>query len=485
MSDLSKIKLNGIEYNIKDTIARNAVAPPLATETTDGLLAASDKRLLNNLNPNIVTTLSEINISEFQIINAKEENMLSMTITAKPIIESQIRTSNLLNVDEYTPGFYIGSSGALANNANDRVGNFIPVSPGDDIYYTGTIGPTNSSSINRRLHVYTANQTWIKQLSFAGSLKIGDNWSTHGVVPANGAYVRVSWGVEDTNVMISVGQPNKYQPYYITPFDKITSTSFQIGDTDDSTEATTYTVNVPAAAGDQYGFTYNPIAGVLSSTTGHINSYNGETLPSYWWSDRDTYIEGTTPSIGAEVIYRLADEDIVEYSFTPMTIPLNYHINYFFINNGVLKEISYYAETLAMQHLTIYSGATFGETNILESDIIDWNHAANLIDIKANIDSPTFLGTPTAPTPGAVSNTTRLATTEFVQTKMNNIAPFEPTGKASRDYSIGEYVYVSGQLYKITTAIPKNSSITPGNNATATDVATELNLLFSLIQGGN
>ena len=481
MSDLSKIKLNGIEYNIKDTIARNAVAPPLATETTDGLLSASDKRLLNNLNPNIVTTLSNINTSEFQIINAKEENVLNMIITAEPIIESQIRTSNLLNVNEYTPGFYIGSNGQLANNANDRVGDFIPVSPGDDIYYTGIIGPTNSSSINRRLHVYTANQTWIKQLSFAGSLKIGDNWSTHGVVPANGAYVRVSWGVEDTNVMISVGQPDKYWPYYITPFDKITSTSFQIGDTDDSTEATTYTVNVPTVAGDQYGFTYNPIAGTLSSTTGHISLYNGETLPSYWWSDRDIYIEGTTPSIGAEVIYRLADEDIVEYNFTPMTIPLNYHVNYFFINNGVLKELSYYAETLAVQHLTVYSGATFGETNILESNIIGWNNAANLIDTKANIESPVFLGAPTATTPGITSNTTRLATTEFVQTTMNNIAPFEPTGKASKDYSIGEYVYTSGQLYKVTTAIPKNSSITPGNNVTATDVATELNLLFSLI----
>lgn len=408
-----------------------------------------------------------------------------MIITAEPIIKSQIRTDNLLNVDEYTPGFYIGSNGQLSSNANDRVGEFIPVTPGDTIYYTGDVGPTNSSSVNRRLHVYNANQVWIKQLNYASSLRVGQHWSTNGVIPANGAYIRVSWGVEDTNVMISIGEPSKYWPYYITPFDKITSASFQIGATNDSAEATTYTINIPATAGDQYGFTYNPISGILSSTTGHINSYNGETLPSYWWSDRDVYTEGGSPSTGAEVIYRLADEDIVEYNITPMTIPLNYHVNYFFINNGVLKELSYYAETLAVEHLTIYSGATFGETNILESDVIAWNNAANLIDTKANIESPMFLGTPTTATPGITSNTTRLATTEFVQTKMNNIAPFEPTGKASRDYNIGEYVYMSGQLYKVTAAIPKNSSITPGNNVTATDIATELNLLFSLIQGGN
>ena len=88
MADLSKIKLNGVEYNLKDSIARNAVSPPLATEQTDGLLSANDKRLLNNLNPNIMTTLSDINSSEFQIINAKDENVLNMVITAEPIIES-------------------------------------------------------------------------------------------------------------------------------------------------------------------------------------------------------------------------------------------------------------------------------------------------------------------------------------------------------------------------------------------------------------
>jgi hypothetical protein len=43
MADLSKIKLNGTTYNIKDEVARNAVSPPLATQTTDGLMSANDK----------------------------------------------------------------------------------------------------------------------------------------------------------------------------------------------------------------------------------------------------------------------------------------------------------------------------------------------------------------------------------------------------------------------------------------------------------
>ena len=86
MADLSKIKLNGVEYNIKDTVARNMVSPPLATETTDGLLSADDKKILNNLNPNIEKTISNLNASEFSIINAKNENALSLAMAVEPTI---------------------------------------------------------------------------------------------------------------------------------------------------------------------------------------------------------------------------------------------------------------------------------------------------------------------------------------------------------------------------------------------------------------
>lgn len=163
MADLSKVKLNGVTYNFKDAQARadllNVSAPPLATATNDGLMSAADKQMLDSMNPNISVTISDIYASETHIINAKQENMVDLEIIESPHISERIRTSNLLDVSVFTPGFYIGGNGSLSSNANDRVGNFIPVSPGDDIYYTGIIGPTNSSSVNRRLHVYNANQT--------------------------------------------------------------------------------------------------------------------------------------------------------------------------------------------------------------------------------------------------------------------------------------------------------------------------------------
>ena len=486
MADLSKIKLNGIEYNLKDTEAREALqnvsAPPVVTTTTNGLMLATDKQVLDNLNPNISVTISNLNINETHVINAKQENLVNLEIIELPHIESQIRTSNLLNVNEnITIGYYIGSNGTPATNANDIMGDFIPVTPGQDIYYTGHIGQTNSSSINRRLHVYNSSKTWIKQMSFAGSLHIGDDWSTHATVPSNGAYVRVSWGSNDTNVMISVGAPIKYEPYYLTPFDTITSASFLISPDNTYTDADTYTITVPVAAGNQYGFTYNPITGKLYGTTGHIAAYNGETLPGVWWSDRDTYVEGNSPSTNAEVVYMLDEENIVEYNFTPLTIPLFYHTNYIKTNNGLITTFTYYAETLAADHFTVYNGVTFGNTDILENNVTAWNHAADEIDLKAPINAPIFTGAAQAVTTAAAVNNDRIATTAFVQQKMNNIAPFEANGKASKDYAIGQYIYTNGQLYKVTTAIPKNASIIPGNNVDETDVATELNLLFSLI----
>ena len=48
------------------------------------------------------------------------------------------------------------------------------------------------------------------------------------------------------------------------------------------------------------------MTGVGSKTWGYIASYNGESLPGEWISDRDVYSAGTTPTTGAQVAYKLA-----------------------------------------------------------------------------------------------------------------------------------------------------------------------------------
>jgi hypothetical protein len=89
------------------------------------------------------------------------------------------------------------------------------------------------------------------------------------------------------------------------------------------TEATAYepytnqttTITLPQTV---YGGELDVVNGVLTITHEYIASYNGETLPSTWISSEDVYAEGTTPTIGAEVCYELANPIIT--NLTPTLI---------------------------------------------------------------------------------------------------------------------------------------------------------------------
>ncbi len=52
-----------------------------------------------------------------------------------------------------------------------------------------------------------------------------------------------------------------------------------------------------------YGGTLDLTTGELTVNTGLIASYNGETIGEPWISDRDRYVAGTTPTVGAQVVY--------------------------------------------------------------------------------------------------------------------------------------------------------------------------------------
>ena len=55
-----------------------------------------------------------------------------------------------------------------------------------------------------------------------------------------------------------------------------------------------------------YGGKIDPATGEGQETWGYIASYAGETLPGEWISDRDEYAAGATPTMGAQVAYKLA-----------------------------------------------------------------------------------------------------------------------------------------------------------------------------------
>ena len=90
-------------------------------------------------------------------------------------------------------------------------------------------------------------------------------------------------GIDDgVELMLELGStPTAYEPY----------------------QGNDYTLALPETI---YGGTVDAVTGVGSKTWGYIASYNGESLPGEWISDRDVYAPGTTPTTGAQVAYKLA-----------------------------------------------------------------------------------------------------------------------------------------------------------------------------------
>ena len=101
-------------------------------------------------------------------------------------------------------------------------------------------------------------------------------------------------------------------PYYAYNTGETTCVSAVNGDP--------YNHHTTALGRTVYGGVLDVVSGELVVTDGYIASYNGETLPSTWISDRDEYASGTTPTIGAEVVYELATPQT--YQLTPQQIDL-------------------------------------------------------------------------------------------------------------------------------------------------------------------
>ncbi len=62
-----------------------------------------------------------------------------------------------------------------------------------------------------------------------------------------------------------------------------------------------------------------------------------------------------------------------------------------------------------------------------------------------------------------------------------DIATVEPSNTASRAYSVGELVYVNGNLYKVITAISSGATFTVGTNIQSTNVSDVLDALNEAI----
>jgi hypothetical protein len=90
--------------------------------------------------------------------------------------------------------------------------------------------------------------------------------------------------------------------------------------------------------------------------------------------------------------------------------------------------------------------ATGNALKIIKGTELDdeFNRISNAVNAKADINSPVFTGTPTAPTAASTTNTLQLATTAFVQQEI--------TANATTAATIVDTVYPVGSIYISTVA---------------------------------
>ena len=138
-----------------------------------------------------------------------------------------------------------------------------------------------------------------------------------GQNPDTGSGSTIAANTAVTNVRLRIGSGFTASGQIIKPM-----LSYEGGDYEPYRETVSVTIQLGQTV---YGGQVDFKTGVVTVTHGYIASYNGETLPGAWISDRDVYAAGTTPTTDAEVCYELA---------TPTTLSLTPDILTMLKNNN-------------------------------------------------------------------------------------------------------------------------------------------------------
>lgn len=234
---------------------------------------------------------------------------------------------NLFNKNNYLfyNGYPDGNYKVVSNYAHTIV--YIPCAPNT----TYTVNRQRTVT-NERFHVY-----WSDKIPTEGA-------QLHGRVAASTSGTVGSW----MPLTITTGETARYLVLWawwansVNPEDTL---QIELGNSAteyESFKGASYPITFPTSAGTVYGAYVDVTGGELVVDRAQIASYNGETLPSTWISDRDVYASGTTPTIGAQVVYELAEP--IHYPLTPTEIKTLLGQNNVWADTGD-TEIEYRAST--------------------------------------------------------------------------------------------------------------------------------------------
>ena len=216
--------------------------------------------------------------------------------------------------------FTVNSDGTVTANGTatesitfNLTNGFIPFPSGNYIINGG---------VDNNIRVY-ANPDRTQGYYSGGADSVAFNVSTELV-----ARIQIESGTVCNNALIkpmirlSTVTDSAFAPYSnICPISGRTGTTVTTRN-EDNTETASATISFGTTV---YGGQVDFKTGNVTVEWGYIASYNGESLPGAWISDRDVYAAGTTPTTDAEVCYELA---------TPTTLSLTPDILTMLKNNN-------------------------------------------------------------------------------------------------------------------------------------------------------
>ena len=333
MADLSIFKLNSQTITIKDSTAREAADSAKALATTASGNATTALNKINELESEkadaIISSTSGA-IASFP--DGAESTAKKLVVGIEPVQEGigDPSPDNVRLITGWTgakvtrtgKNLYAGTKSKLEHiiyggrdNDTVRYDEDWSLKPGT---YTLSLGFSEMTEHPSMFVSYLLNGTWHntnegKVDSFSFTLPEG--YTQLNIWAYAGTFTRI------VNIQIELGSTaTDYEPY----------------------QGETYSITFPSEAGTVYGGSLDVTTGVLTVDRAQIASYNGETLPGKWISDRDVYAAGASPTTGAQVVYELATPQT--YQLTPQEVRTLLGQNNIWANTGDTS-VAYRADT--------------------------------------------------------------------------------------------------------------------------------------------
>lgn len=336
----------------------------LATTTTAGLMSAQDKQNLDRVSLSESTAVTLSGGTSVTVNDGHQAPLDAFIVRMDPQI-SAVPGKNLLNPATNIEGYWIGANGKMTAQEGDWYTDLIPVNQGDHIYVSGYHNQTTNG--NKRLHGYDTNGDWVMQLNFASvpanAYPPAAKYSFNATISdARVSYMRFSYRMADTNVMIEKDQETQYEPYGEQYSFTAYTSPITVTKTADSSSINTFTIR------SMYGGVVDILNGSITTTWGHIASYDGETLTGDWWSTNANSSTALTPTTGDEVIYELATPATSQG--TGLALTTDTGTNTFTIDKGIIDTFTYEADGTIISNLNITSGVlTLGQTSLNEQQL--------------------------------------------------------------------------------------------------------------------